>query len=259
MKRNKLRLNILPAISRDFSDALHGIDTTADNLADDYAILHKALQDTISEITLDGSDVYDIAKLQEISPAPRRVIFEIVRSHGFNSSQAADIADAAVTAGSKHFNSRTHTAIVHRGILSVHTRKSTDKIFLEAGDPFMLAALSGEFTCEKITSSDPCSVMRPLIVEKIPFFAMDASLPLAARWVWRQTETGDRIAPYGMKGRTRLVSDILTDAHASPLQKKEARLLVADGTPLWLAPWRASGFRPVTPATKEFLLFRLKK
>ena len=259
VKRNKLRLNILPAISRDFSDALHGIDTTADNLADDYAILHKALQDTISEITLDGSEVYDIAKLQVISPAPRRVIFEIVRSHGFNSSQAADIADAAVTAGSKHFNSRTHTAIVHRGILSVRTRSSTDKVFLEAGDPFMLAALSGEFTCEKITSSDPRSVMRPLIVEKIPFFAMDASLPLAARWVWRQTETGDRIAPYGMKGRTRLVSDILTDAHASPLQKKEARLLVADGTPLWLAPWRASGFRPVTPATKEFLLFRLKK
>ncbi|MDE6645177.1 MAG: hypothetical protein K2J97_03740, partial [Muribaculaceae bacterium] len=152
----------------------------------------------------------------------------------------------------------THTAIVHRRILSIHPRNESQKSFLEAESPFLLANVSGEFTCEKISSTDPLSAIRPLITGKVPFFAMDATGPLPSRWTWRQPETGDRIAPYGMKGRRRLVSDILSDAHASPMQKKEARLLVADGTPLWLAPWRASGFRPVTPATRELLLFRLK-
>ena len=259
VKRNKLRLNIIPAVSRDFPDAMRGIDTTAANLADDYAILQKALHGTISEITLEDSGFYDLVRLQAISPAPRRVVFEIVRSHGFNSSQAADIAEASGAADSKHFSSPTHTAIVHRGILSIHPRNASQKIFLEAESPFLLADVSGEFICEKISSTDPLSAIRPLITGKVPFFAMDATGPLPLRWIWRQPETGDRIAPYGMKGRRRLVSDILSDAHASPMQKKEARLLVADGTPLWLAPWRASGFRPVTPDTRELLLFRLKE
>ncbi len=259
VKRNKLRLNVIPALSRDFPDAMHGIDTTAANLTDDYAILHKALHDTISEIALDTPATYDLTKLQRISPAPRRVIFEIVRSSGFNSSQAADMAEAVNLEESKQFHSATHTALLHRGILSLIPRSDSDKIYIEADNPFTLATRSGEFTCEKIAAADPLSRLRPLIAAKIPFFAMDASAPLPSRWIWRHTATGDRIAPYGMKGRTRLVSDILTDAHASPLQKNEARLLVADGTPLWLAPWRASGFRPVTPATREFLLFRLKK
>lgn len=259
VKRNKLRLNTIPSITRDFPDAMHGIDTTAANLADDYAILQKALHDTISEITLEALGFYNLNRLLTISPAPRRVIFEIVRSHGFNSSQAADIADAAGTGESKRFCSPTHTAIVHRGILSIHPSNPSRKIYLEAEDPFSLADLTGEFTCEKISSTDPLSVIQSLITGRVPFFAMDATRPLPSRWVWRQPETGDRIAPYGMKGRRRLVSDILSDAHASPLQKEEARLLVADGTPLWLAPWRASGFRPVTPATRELLLFHLKK
>ena len=86
---------------------------------------------------------------------------------------------------------------------------------------------------------------------------MDASEPLPAGWIWRQPIQGDRIAPFGMNGKTRLVSDILSDAHASPTQKKQARLLVVEGTPVWLAPWRASAFRPVTRTSEEMLLFRL--
>ena len=44
VKRNRIRLNIIPAIQKDFPDALQGLDTTTRNLADDYAILHQALE-----------------------------------------------------------------------------------------------------------------------------------------------------------------------------------------------------------------------
>ncbi|MDE6344490.1 MAG: tRNA lysidine(34) synthetase TilS [Muribaculaceae bacterium] len=258
VRRNKLRLNIIPAIVADLPDALRGLDTTASNLTDDYRILHQALNASIDMIRLKDPDTFDIAGLYEISASPRRVVLEITRKYGFSTGQAADINAAARSTEAKTFRSPTHTAIVHRGILSIRPTESHNDIAVEAGDPFSLAKLSGEFSCEKITTDKPLEIIKKMVSEKKPFYAMDATLPIPQRWTWRQPSRGDRIAPYGMKGRTRLVSDILTDAHASPIEKRQARLLVADDAPVWLAPWRASGFRPVTDSTTEILLFRLK-
>lgn len=258
VKRNKLRLNIIPAIKADFRDALSGMDTTMANIADDYAILKQALQKTISDISIPGTTgTFDLKRLREISPSPRRVIFEIVRAAGFKSAQAADMANCTSTAA-RLFHSSTHTVTVHRNKLTLQPRDRSMPVTIEADDPFTLASLSGEFYCKRISTEDPLSFIMNLRAIGKPFYAMDATEPLPRTWTWRQPATADRIAPYGMKGRTRLVSDILTDAHASPAQKKETRLLVADGTPLWLAPLRASGVRPVTVATKEILIFFLK-
>lgn len=257
VKRNRLRLNVIPAIVRDFPDALRGLDSTADNLADDYKILNQALKNQIREISLDTPGHYDLSRLAAVSASPRRVVFEIVRDYGFNAMQADSIVSAASSTESKQFFSPTHIATVHRGILSIHDAGSLNETNIEADDPQKLAQLSGEFSCKKITVADPLLFIRQLASEKIPFFAMDASADMPSRWVWRTPLPGDRIAPFGMHGRTRLVSDILNDAHASPAQKKQARLLVAGDTPVWLAPWRASGFQPVTRDTREILLFTL--
>lgn len=256
VKRNRIRLNIIPAIQKDFPDALQGLDTTTRNLADDYAILHQALESAIQRITL-SPGIYDLLKLTDISASPRRVIFEIVREYGFNASQADNMASAIRSREAKHFGSSTHIASIHRGTLAVSPKESHQDICFQADDPFKLADMCGEFSCERISGGNLMEIIRQFATDKIPFYAMDASGPLPAGWIWRQPIQGDRIAPFGMNGKTRLVSDILSDAHASPTQKKQARLLVVEGTPVWLAPWRASAFRPVTRTSEEMLLFRL--
>lgn len=261
VKRNILRLSVIPVIERQFPSAMRGIDTTASNLADDYAILYQALQETIDKIRVPSStNTYDLQLLESLSASPRRVIFEIVRKFGFNSSQAENMAYAVSGSEAKQFYSASHSASIHRGHLVISALNDSENIFLQADNPFTLAEMSGEFSCEKIyisSNDDPIAFIMKLADSNCRFFAMDASVPLPSVWTWRSTQTGDRIAPFGMNGRTRLVSDILSDVHASPIQKKQARLLVADDTPVWIAPWRASGFRPVRRTSHEILLFQL--
>ena len=71
---------------------------------------------------------------------------------------------------------------------------------------------------------------------------------------WRNA---DRLAPYGMNRGTRLVSDILAEAHI-PLPKRRCRLVVErDGVILWVVGLRASRHFPVTDATTSVLAIKM--
>lgn len=82
------------------------------------------------------------------------------------------------------------------------------------------------------------------------FDADTITLPLSLR---RWTE-GDRIAPLGMKGRTKLISDLFTNAHYTPMQKATTWLLHdATGSILWVIGLHMSDLHKVTPATRHLL------
>lgn len=75
--------------------------------------------------------------------------------------------------------------------------------------------------------------------------------PLSLRH-WRE---GDRFRPFGMKG-SQLVSDYFSTHHFSPLQKRDALLLVdARDTILWIVGHRASSEASVTDDTRRVMLF----
>ena len=85
------------------------------------------------------------------------------------------------------------------------------------------------------------------------FDADTLTLPLTLRR-WQQ---GDRIAPLGMKGHTKLVSDLFTDAHYTPMQKATTWLLCdATGSILWVIGLRMSELHKVTPATRRVVTIR---
>ncbi|MBR5715824.1 MAG: tRNA lysidine(34) synthetase TilS [Bacteroidales bacterium] len=82
------------------------------------------------------------------------------------------------------------------------------------------------------------------------FDADTLTLPLHVRR-WRE---GDRIAPLGMKGHTRLVSDLFTDAHYSPMQKATTWLLCdAKGVILWVIGLRMSDAHKVSSTTRNLI------
>ena len=82
------------------------------------------------------------------------------------------------------------------------------------------------------------------------FDADTLTLPLQVRR-WRE---GDRIAPLGMKGHTRLVSDLFTDAHYSPMQKATTWLLCdAKGAILWVIGLRMSEAHKVSPTSRNLI------
>lgn len=72
--------------------------------------------------------------------------------------------------------------------------------------------------------------------------------------ILRHPKTGDRIAPYGMKG-SRLLSDIFNDLKLPHEDRLRAWVMVdpADGRILWLPGIRASRHYAVTPASAQIL------
>lgn len=70
----------------------------------------------------------------------------------------------------------------------------------------------------------------------------------------RRWHEGDRFTPLGMHGHTKLVSDLFTDAHYSPMQKATTWLLTdATGAILWVAGLRISERHKITEDTKRVM------
>ena len=69
---------------------------------------------------------------------------------------------------------------------------------------------------------------------------------------WRRWRQGDRMAPLGMDGHTKLLSDLFTNAHFLPIEKQLAWVLEdASGQILWVPGLRISHLARITPHTRH--------
>ncbi len=112
-----------------------------------------------------------------------------------------------------------------------------------------------QLTFEEKTLDAPMRLVpRPSSPFENTFDADTLTHPLTLRR-WKE---GDRIAPLGMKGRTRLISDLFTDAHYSPMQKATTWLLCdATGDIVWAIGLHMSNRHKVTPATKRIIKIKV--
>lgn len=76
------------------------------------------------------------------------------------------------------------------------------------------------------------------------------------QWELRPWRHGDRIRPFGLGGRSRLLSDLVSDAHLSINDKKKLMVLTFNGEVVWVPGLRTSIHFPVTG---DALQIRLKK
>ncbi len=112
-----------------------------------------------------------------------------------------------------------------------------------------------QLTFEEKTLDAPMRLVpRPSSPFENTFDADTLTHPLTLRR-WKE---GDRIAPLGMKGRTRLISDLFSDAHYSPMQKATTWLLCdATGDIVWAIGLHMSNRHKVSPATKRIIKIRV--
>lgn len=75
-------------------------------------------------------------------------------------------------------------------------------------------------------------------------------------WELRPWQQGDRIRPFGMGGRSRLISDLASDAHLSINDKRRLLVLTFNGEVIWVPGLRSSIHFPVTG---DALQVRLKQ
>ena len=79
-----------------------------------------------------------------------------------------------------------------------------------------------------------------------------------AVWELRRWRKGDRMKPFGMKGRSKKLSDIFNDSKLSAFDKDEVRVLTRNEEIIWVIGLRASELFRVTDATEKIVRLAVK-
>lgn len=262
-RRNKLRNNILPVMERDFPQMRAAVSVTMDNLRRDSCLLGALLERERGQVVSAGG----VIDLRKITCMPQGATFLY---HMLNMS-----SDGAV------FGLSTAEAILRSADESgrVFHADAGDAAFLL--DRGRLIPLSGEWQRgdgpdEEVDIDFGIRETGGRITEPLPLFferlrredfapGRDASVIWldydairGERLFLRRWRKGDRFQPFGMKG-SRLVSDVMSDARLSLLDKNQLWLLCAGDRILWIPGVRASRHFPVNASTRNILRISVQK
>lgn len=227
---------LLNVTRSDITDYLNSLGQTwvddSTNATDDYArnrVRHRLLP-----------------LMEEINPAAVQNILTTAR----NLRGTADICDSKVT-------DEAATTLLHHYLAPYGYNSTQVQNLLEALHnhrstliPRSVASLqttipSLRFTIEKAGAGDLC---RSNDILYLDMRRLTAPLTLR-RW-----HEGDRFCPFGMGGRTKLVSDLLTDARLSRTERENQLVLCIGDDIAWVVGLRSDERFRVTSTTTEMLV-----
>ena len=254
--RNVIRNRILPLAEECFPNVRGAVGLTMRNLRNDYELMQALLERERMRL-VDCRGVIDLALLTEM-PHASTLLFHLLNDSGrarFGIGMVESMLHSAGESGRRFMASGGEMGyLLDRGRLvpfdaDGHEREDEpDVVPVDAA--VMLRGGTLEWPLRLRFERLPRSRFRPSRNASVVWF--DADALLAERLELRRWHRGDRISPFGMRG-SRLVSDILSDAKISLLEKRNLWLLCAGEKVLWVPGLRASGHFAVTDATAHVI------
>lgn len=230
-RRNKIRLNIMPVIEREFPGASEAICRTMENLRRNHTVYTDHISCLQRQFTDDGGRI-DVKGIIESTSDPATSLYELISPSGLKYPVAMDIIKSVtdgIDKGGRHFG----TYMLDRGTLYTKAPEADNR----------------ELEIEYMTARDFEEILKSGKPGNDVLY-LDADAVQGKHLSVREWRNGDRLAPFGMKG-TRLVSDILSDAKIPLDEKKNVKIVECDGTILWVVGFRTSRHFPVTAATQR--------
>jgi tRNA(Ile)-lysidine synthase len=175
--------------------------------------------------------------LEEVSP--QSLLFEMLYSYGFQSSQIADIYYSLFTQSGKCFFSGTHRLLRDRDNLYLEPISHNDDILPELS--YELVEITPDF-------------ILPRDKETACLDADKVTIPLTIR----KWERGDKFYPLGMKGKKN-ISDYLTDKKFTLFEKERQYVACKDDDIVWLVEERIDHRFRITSSSKLALIIRIKR
>ncbi|MBR3758057.1 MAG: tRNA lysidine(34) synthetase TilS [Bacteroidaceae bacterium] len=253
--RNKIRLQILPLLEKINPQVREKISATIDHLRGVEIIYEKSVQEALARVSLDGGHALDIpALMAEVEP--RTILFEWLRPYGFVSAQVDEVFRSLTGESGRRFSNGAWELLKDRDVLLLrpYQLEGEDKCWLSVPQaPAEVPLAQGSMlVINHFMLSPDYQISR--MANVATFDAAQVEFPLTIR-PWQM---GDKFAPFGMKGKKKLVSDLLTDLKLSRFEK-EAQLIVNDarGRILWVVGRRTDERARVTEQTKEIIEIRL--
>jgi tRNA(Ile)-lysidine synthase len=264
VKRNKIRLNLLPMLEEMNPSVKSNIAAMARYLIEAEKITEMSTNgfwrrkaDIVTylpdenapfDASLDTSARIPVKQIMDFF-SPEYLLYHILKNYGFNGVQIEQIYDEMNDAQGKTWQSASHELIIDRGDIVVERIKTEDSLCFkipETGTYVFNDELKFTLTINEKTDS--------FQVSKDPFVATLDADKVAFPLTLRTVEQGDRFVPYGMKG-SKLVSDFLTDNKLNIFEKRAQLVLVdATGIIIWLPGLRVSNKCAVSAKTKNILV-----
>ena len=252
--RNKIRLQIIPLLEKINPQVSEKISDSIRHLREVESIYDKAMREAILRVVDEACKVVHIPSLlAEVEP--RAVLFEILRSYGFVSAQVDDIFRSLTAESGRSFINKGWKVLKDRDCLLIRPNRVEEKAEISIAHAPAEVTLGNGTTW--VMNSFPLApdYHIPRTPDVATFDAGKVEFPLTIR-PWRK---GDKFAPFGMNGRKKLVSDLLTDLKLS-LFEKETQQVVTDahGHILWVIGLRTDERARVTDNTMDVLEMKIK-
>ena len=219
--RNRLRLDVIPLLRDINPQATQHIAEAAKHVREALPYYFKGIEET-SSIT-------------------SSLLHERLRGLCFTPTPEADILNCHRTGA--YCESPTHRATIHQGQLLIEEKKEHPK-------PTITTRIVQVENPMQWLNSQP----------KNPHIAYFDSDTVCQPLTFRHPRRGERFQPFGMNGKSRLISDYLTDRHLNIFEKQRQWLLCdSSDQVLWVVNRRTDHRFRITPTTHNILIVETKE
>ena len=272
VKRNKIRLNVIPLLRELNPSASQSIFETSLRVTEALKIFDDAIQHAVADVTTPQTQnsklktqnsklktqnsklIISVPRLKQ-QPSPEYTLHEILSPRGFTSAQIEQIYTSLDTNPTgKIITSCTHELAFDRSTLILQPKTPTPHVrpmrIPETGTYVLSDSLKLKVETEECGDRyEPSHAADCASLD-----ASDIKFPLTLRHI----QPGDRFVPFGMTG-TKLVSDYLTDRKKNIFEKR-AQLVLTDAQQriLWLVGERTDNRFRITPNTQQALRLTLQ-
>ena len=259
--RNFIRHHIMPK----FRDINPNFDATASQslarLRDAEVLLDFFIEKTKVELTqtIDNQTFIDLKKLKTY-PSVSTLLFEILKDYGFNGTQVEQIAANVLPMqkiGAK-FYSATFELLIDREQLIVRPFDASNVSDTNT-DVFDIFDNTRAFVGDNFhlffetTSFDKTEILTSLKIASLDFDRLTFPLHL------RKAKVGDRFQPFGMNGKSQLLSDFFRLKKLSVFQKQDVWVLETSSKDIcWVIGWRIDERFKITEGCQQVLKITLQ-
>lgn len=243
-KRNKLRLEALPALYEVASDARKNILGSFVRLKDSAKAFNHLFENwKKDQIRVDGD--YQFLPFHAIQNTPGAVslVFHWLKPFGFNSDQAEGIVDACSNPqAGKIFETGAYQASIDREeVILSPKHQNFDPIEINRDD-IGLTIKEDRYELIKMDTGSRMDTLRENAM--LDFEKLDFPLEI------RSWELGDRFIPLGMKN-SKKISDFLIDLKVSLAEKSKVKVLISNGKIAWVIGYRIADWAKCDASTRK--------
>ena len=234
VKRNKVRLQVLPLLRTLNSAVSDNIQRMAENVAEAQIVLDSLLDNFKKHNTL------ELRELEKYGSS-EYVIYEWLKNYGFNGTQARQVLEAET--GKIMSSSQGYDVLKDRERLIIERT-------LKPFNPMRIPEEGMYVLDEKMRLSlRKCAAY----VSKKPFVATFDAQKVVFPLTVRRVEEGDWMIPFGMRGR-KLLSDLMTDRKMTVFEKRRQLVVVdAQDVIVWAVGLRIADSVAVAETTQSVL------